>query len=143
MHRIGDSFDMRELAERLVAFEAADISPPAVHAAVTCRVCEKLRRPLSDLAGTAGFVSLLSRSLTLAKREASVLSAVQVNPDGSLEGLHGEAAAASSVLIAHLLGLLTTFIGEALTLRLLYSVWPNLPASNLISLGEDSYEPAH
>ena len=78
------------------------------------------------------------RSLTLARREAPALSAVQVNPDGSLEGLEGEAAQVNVVLVAHLLGLLTTFIGETLTMQLLHGVWPDFAGSNSNSRGEDS-----
>ena len=37
------------------------------------RVGEKLRRPLSTLAGTAGYRSLIARALTLAKKEVPSL----------------------------------------------------------------------
>ncbi len=129
---------MRELAERLVAFEsaAADVSKEDEFA--TCRVCEKLRRPLSTLTGTAGFASLLTRALTLAKREAPALSAVQVESDGSIKNLEGEAGKATSVLIAHLLGLLTTFIGESLVMQLLHDVWPDLLVSESTIARKDS-----
>lgn len=133
---------MRDLAERLVVFEAAQTVISDADSVATCRVCEKLRRPLSTLAGTAGFSALLTRSLTLARRESPALSTVRVDPDGSLVGLVGEAAQANPVLVAHLLDLLATFIGETLTMRLLHDVWPDLPGSDLKSLGEDSYEPA-
>jgi hypothetical protein len=36
-----------------------------------------------------------------------------------------EAVQGGTALIAQLLGLLVTFIGEALTLRLVQNVWPN------------------
>ncbi len=114
------------LAERLIHHESR-AKVRAEDAGFTCRVCEKLRRPITSLAGTAGFVSLLGRALTLAKREAPALSAVQVRPDGSLEGLSREAAEANPILIAFLLSLLFTFIGEALTMRLLHDIWPDLP----------------
>ena len=126
---------MRDLAERLVAFEAAETTISPADSVATCRVCEKLRRPLSALTGAAGFSSLLARALTLAKRECPALGAVGVNPDGSLDGLVGEAARASSVLVAHLLDLLATFIGETLTMRLLHDVWPDLPGPDPNSLG--------
>ena len=96
------------------------------------RVSEKLRRPLSTLAGSSGFRSLLARSLTLAKAQAPALSAVQVNPDGSLEGLgSGDQDAESGViLIAQLLELLVTFIGEGLVLSLVLDSWPNFTGIN-------------
>jgi hypothetical protein len=93
------------------------------------RVCDKLRRPLTTLAGAAGFRSLLARALTLAKRESPVLGAWEVKSDGSLQGLNGEAAQSGAVLIAHLLGLMITFVGESLTLRLLHDVWLDLRRS--------------
>ena len=99
---------------------------------------DELRRPLSTLAGTAGFRSLLMRALTLAKREAEVLDGVQVKEDGSLEGLNGEETEAGVVLIAHLVGLLETFIGESLTLRLLNDIWPNLSGVDTNSEGKES-----
>jgi hypothetical protein len=52
---------------------------------VAFRVCEKLRRPLTTLAGAIGFQSLMLRALTLAKRGAPSLSAVEVTADGSLQ----------------------------------------------------------
>jgi hypothetical protein len=127
MNRPEVNLTMREIAERLSTIEAnaANISEDNTDA--TCRVCEKLRRTLTMLTGTVGFASLLSRALTMAKREAPALSPVWVKEDGSLEGLSGEAALAHPVLIAHLLNLLTIFIGEALTIGLLYEIWPELP----------------
>ena len=99
--------------------------------AVLC-VSEKLRRPLSTLAGSSGFRSLLARALTLAKAQDPRLSAVQVKPDGSLEGLgSGDQDAESGViLIAQLLELLVTFIGEGLVMNLVLDSWPNFTGIN-------------
>jgi hypothetical protein len=41
-------------------------------------------------------------------------------------GLEGAAAQASSILVAHLIMLLMTFIGESLTLTLLRDIWPEI-----------------
>ena len=122
------------LARRLLACEvvASENSEPTESSAV--RVCEKLRGPLCALAGVAGYRSLLSRALTLARAETPGLSAVQVAADGSLEGL-GEfapqidkdhAGEAGVILIAQLLGLCLALIGEVLTLRLVEDVSPYL-----------------
>ncbi len=91
------------------------------------RVCDKIRRPLTTLAGAAGFRSLLSRSLTLAKQQSPVLIGWEVGPDGSLQGLNGETEESGAVLITQLIGLMITFIGEPITLRLLHDVWTDLP----------------
>jgi hypothetical protein len=124
--------ESRHLAQRLLRCEAvaAKNSEPTESAAF--RVCAKLRRPLITLAGVAGFRSLLSRALTLARAEAPSLSVVQVAADGSLKGLDAlepqidkeQARDEGAILIAQLLGLLLTFIGQGLTLRLVQDVWP-------------------
>ena len=121
-----------EVARRLLAYEAAAgrNSEPTEPAAF--RVFEKLRRPLCSLAGVAGFRSLLSRALALARAEAPSLRAVEVSGDGSLKGLEAlgpqkdkeVSGDGGALLIAQLLGLLLTFIGEGITLRLVQDVWP-------------------
>jgi hypothetical protein len=125
----------RDLARRLLVYETAIGTLPPVGLAATFRVCEKLRRPLTALAGAAGFHSLLSRALTLAKRESPSLSLVQVKADGSLDSSFEDGLVGSNPdkadleaekgLVAHLLGLLFTFIGAALTLRLIHDIWPS------------------
>jgi hypothetical protein len=125
----------RDLAQRLIAYESAagKTSEPTKLAAF--RVCESLRLPLSALAGVAGFRSLLSRALTLARAEAPSLGAVEVAADGSLQGLDelepqtdkDQAREAGVILIAQLIGLLLFFVGEGVTLRLVISeVLPHL-----------------
>jgi hypothetical protein len=137
MSQTGIKSETRELAEQLVALEAGSQSVSRADRLATCRVCEKLRRPLVTLTGTAGFSSLLSRALTLAQRESPALSAVQIKPDGSLEGLEGEAAQTQLILVVNLLSLLITFIGETLTMRLLYDIWPDLPGLDPNPLGKE------
>ena len=100
----------------------------------TLRVYEKLRQSLNEFVGVAGFQSLVSRALTLARPEAPGLSAVRVAADGSLQGLGGietqfdldsnQAGDGGIILIARLLGLLRIFLGEVLTLSLLRNAWP-------------------
>jgi len=125
--RSADAPTTRELAQRLVAYEGVGTGSAMADMHSASRVCDKLRRPITTLAGAAGFRSLLARALTLAKRESPVLGAWEVQADGSLQGLNGEAAQSGAVLIAHLIGLMITFIGEALTLQLLHDVWLDLP----------------
>lgn len=123
----------RDLALRLLAYEAAADKSSMPTESGAFRVYEKLRRSLCALAGVAGFRSLASRALTLAKTEAPGLSAVQVTADGSLEGFgdiegridKDQASEGGVILVDQLLGLLLTFIGETLTLRLMQDVWPD------------------
>jgi hypothetical protein len=66
---------------------------------------------------------------------------VQVAADGSLKGLdelepqidQEQARDEGAVLIAQLLGLLVTFIGEGLTLRLVQDVWPEAAFDGRVS----------
>lgn len=127
----------RDIAQHLIAYEAIADGPAAEAQPAAFLVCEKMRRPLSKLTGSAGFRSLLVRALALAKREACTLDAVKVKEDGSLDG---PACCAEepggALLIAQLLGLLITFIGDALTMRLLYEIWPDLLGADLNSGGK-------
>ena len=121
--------ESRHLAQRLLAYEeaAGKTSLPTEFAAFG--VCERLRQPLITLAGLAGFRSLLSRALTLARAEAPSLSVLQVAADGSLQGLDelrpqvdaDQAREAGIILITQLLGLLVRVVGEAMTLQLVTS----------------------
>lgn len=127
-----------ELARRLMTYEAALGEPANAKDSAAFRVCEKLRGPLGKLMGVGGFRSLLARSLTLASAGLPSLQALHVRPDGSLEGLDeleakfdSRAVTAGEVaLVAQLLGLLVTFIGPALTLRLLHDIWPKMEDLN-------------
>lgn len=113
---------LKHFAARLLSYEAAR-GTSAKSGTAAFRVGEKLRRLLSTLLGAGGFRALLVRAVTLAKAEAPELDAVQVNANGSLDGL-GEIANADVILIAHLLALLVDFIGEALVLSLVLEAWP-------------------
>jgi hypothetical protein len=141
---------MRDLAQRLLAYEAAaanaskslepsgslESAAPPVPALL---VYEKLRLSLTTFAGAAAFEALAFRALTQAKSEAPSLWPAQIAAGGSLQGLDAldpqvemhkdladkvQAGDGAVVLIARLLGLLRTFLGETLTLSLLRTAWP-------------------
>jgi len=139
--------EMRDLALRLLTYEAnvCKASEPAESAIL--RVYGKLRQSLGEFAGTAAFHSLASRALAMARSEIPSLRATLVSPDGALNGLGqglgkglsefgpeidlekdgaGEQWTGDEgiILIARLLGLLLLFLGEALTFRLLRVIWP-------------------
>ncbi len=125
---------MQDLARRLLALEAAQGGPSDQPVDEAVRACERLRVLISKFVGVAGFGSLLSRALSLAKAEVPSLGMVRVRPDGTLEGfaenerdrVRGEGAGGGDVLVAWLLGLLVTFIGLSLTLALVRDAWPEL-----------------
>ena len=117
----------RELARSLVASEA-DATTTSLHTEpATVRVYKRLRRQLGAPVGIDGFQALASRALALAKSESPRLSTVQVTANGGLCGFGevesemnaDEEGEAGIILIAQLLGLFLTFLGEATTLRLI------------------------
>lgn len=117
----------RDLARSLVAREADASVTSLKTQPATVRVYERLRRQLGAPVGVDGFQALASHALALAKSQSPRLSAVQVTAHGGLRGL-GEVESQSGtdedgeagiILIAQLLGLFLTFLGEATTLRLI------------------------
>lgn len=126
--------EIQDLARRLLALETAFDTSSEARVDGAVRVIGELRMRLIKLAGVDGFRSLLSRALTLAKAESPSLNVAQVGADGSVEGFDGieqgpvagaEAGQAGTILVAHLLQLLVTFIGTPLTLRLVRDTWPD------------------
>ena len=126
--------EMRDLAQRLLSYEASAGKASEPVESTTLRVYQKLRESLGALAGSAGFHALASRALTLARSEVPSLGAVQVGADGNLEGMSATEPSikveqdrvheGGVILISRLLGLLFIFLGEALTLSLLREAWP-------------------
>ncbi len=117
-------------ARRLIASEVEAGPSSAQTELATLRVYEKLRWQLCAPVGVDGFQTLASRALSLAKSQSPRLSAVQVTANGGLRGL-GEVefqmetdvdGEVGIILIAHLLGLLFSLLGEAATLRLIEGV---------------------
>src|SRR5476651_184742 len=130
---------MRDFAERLIAYETEGSKSSETKAPTAFLVSERLRPHLARLMGKVGFRELLSRALVLANAEVPWLRAVRVKADGSFEGLDELGAQVGPdeifegrvVLLAQLLGLLTAFIGENLTSRLVREVWPKVPLNDL------------
>ena len=122
---------MRDLARRLLAANQVASGSQVEDAVV---LIEKLRITLTMLAGPEAFTSLLRRALALARAEVPSLQIVKIGADGRLEGFEeivvdkgpgGARDEAAVAITAHLLGLLVTFIGEPLTLRLERAAWPD------------------
>ena len=131
--------ELRTAAERLLKLEAAG-GRGTRKLPTAALVSERLRRVLSTLLGAVGFKALLARAVTLAKAEVPTLSALQIAADSSLVGLSedDDFGDGEVVLVAHILGLLVTFIGEALMLRLVNDAWPK---ARLDDLDFDKDEP--
>lgn len=119
----------RDLARGLIASEADTGKTTLQTKPATVRVYERLRRQLGAPVGVDGFQTLASRALALAKAQSPRLNAVQVMANGELRGLGGNDSQtgadasqddeAGVLLIAQLLGLFLTFLGEATTLHLI------------------------
>ena len=129
----------RDLARRLLEYEAMAAESPEPMGSATLHVYERLRQSLGEFVGVAGFQSLATRALALARPDAPGLSAARVTADGSLQDLGepepqinddkdqaGEypGGPGGAILIARLLDLLLIFLGEALTLSLLRNACP-------------------
>jgi hypothetical protein len=117
-------------------FVAADGEAAALLGAAE-QACQKLGRRLAQLITAAGYQALLTRALHLARRDFSVLEGVRVGAttdlcfDGLAALLDGVEPAtmrdALTAILAGVIGLLATFIGDDLALRLVRDVWPEIP----------------
>jgi hypothetical protein len=120
---------IHDWARRLVASEVDTESPSARTEGATLRVYEKLRQKLRAPVGVDGFQALAARALSLAKSQSPKLSTVQVMATGDLSGLSevelqagtDEEDVVGIILIAQLLGLFLTLLGEAATVSLIES----------------------
>jgi hypothetical protein len=125
---------VRCFAQRLVVYEATGNRPSEIKSPAAFDVFEKLRPHLAMLMGSGGYRALLSRAVTLGIAHLPWLRGVQVKSDGALAGLDElrtqlapeEMAEGQVVLLGQLFGLLVTFIGESLTVRVVHEVWPQL-----------------
>jgi len=137
---------MRNIAERLIAYETSESKSSGTRTGADFPVCEKLRPHLSTLMGSTGYRALLARALARAQVEIPSLRAVQVDADGSMTGFDklelkaapDALARAPVVLVAQLLGLLAAFIGESLMLQIVRDVWPQLARKDLQLLEEET-----
>lgn len=133
---------LREIARRVLSAHAASrgrtaaASPEAMEQA-----CGALYRILETAMGPAGLDALVGRAIQLASREYPWLATVKPGPaaecplSGLAEAVDGigteEAAEAYAALLANIVTLLVTFIGEDLTLRFERHAWPNVSFSRL------------
>lgn len=117
---------IQKLAQHLLVLEGMRAVASDADTNLAVRVIEQFRVRLIKLAGVQGFRSLLSRALTLVKQENPALAGVRIGEGGALEGVAkiGKSEEDELVLVTQLLELLTTFIGESLTLQLVRDAWP-------------------
>ncbi len=121
-----------ELARRLLRQEAAAWEPLALADALD-RLYDRLRQRLVGLVGQAGFAALCTRALHLARLaypgltaidyDAAAMPCLRGTRDFALAHAPDAVGAALTDVLAQFIGLLDTFIGEALTMRLLDELW--------------------
>ncbi len=137
------------LAQRVLLHEAGRRAEPAALAEAAERADARLRGRLVDLIGTTGYTTLVTHAVRLAQAEVPALeggavAAGETGAEGRLRGVpafaraSGDAAAIEaglSAILAHIVGLLITFIGEDLALRLVHEAWPELALDQAASEG--------
>jgi hypothetical protein len=118
---------IRDWARKLIASEADPDSTTAQTELATLRVYERLRLQFRAPVGVDAFQALASRALSVAKSQFPDLHAVSVTANGDLRGL-GEVESALKlsedsevgiILIAQMLRLFITLLGETATVRLI------------------------
>jgi hypothetical protein len=115
-------------AKRLLASEAGPSDGSDETAPVAARVYEKLDAQLAPLLGRAGVRALFARSAKMAETELA--SFADATDDAAkliarLQSLEPAVASEAAVaLFGTFLELVTTFIGERLTVQVLRRAWP-------------------
>ena len=100
------------------------------------RVCKKLSWRLARLVTVEGYRALLDRSLHLGRDRFPILAEMSAGaePDACFGGLRNVGPVDASTLqsaltevLAGLFGLVSTFIGDELAIRIVRDVWPDAP----------------
>jgi hypothetical protein len=125
-----------DLVRRLLEHEAGGARDADSLASAVERTCHMLSRELESLVGRGGVCALFGRAVGLSRREFPYLATIRPEPDVPLafdalrESLRGRGAAeveaAGTSLLANLLEVLVSLLGEDLGLRPVMSVWPIL-----------------
>ena len=119
-------------AKRVLMYEGCAGSSSEECAAAAWRVYEKLNARLAPLLGSAGVEALFVRSAKLVQAQYGFLAEV-ATPGGmrtlgaALQALDPAAATeVAAALFGTFLELMSTFIGERLTVLILRSAWPTI-----------------
>jgi hypothetical protein len=119
-------------ARQLLSHEGASGGCSKECAAAAGRVYDKLNVRLGPLLGAAGVRALFARSAKLASRDLAAVAGVGLLESSTtlsafLQDLEPAVAhEAAEAIFATFLSLITTFIGERLTLQALRSAWPTI-----------------
>jgi hypothetical protein len=126
--------DFSSMFRSILARDAGTDAEAADVAGAAWRTCERLARHLTPLIGESGFATVYARSLDVAQRQFPQLESVRAAEpsEGAFDPLHrflahqppAAATEAAVALFSTLAELLTSLIGEQLTLGLLHEAWP-------------------
>ena len=125
-----------ELARRLLTQEAGTSLGAEELAAAAERIHARLRQSLGVYLGQSGFDSLWTRAMRLAQvtvpfGSSDGAAAPATGFQAVVRGRNtGEARTALIAMFASFIGLLYTFVGASLGLRLIGQVWPKLFAGD-------------
>jgi hypothetical protein len=137
---------IRDLAEQILVQENCLDSTAPTRGLAALRVFDRLRPHLARFFGVGGYTALLNRAIALAAQEAPWIGNLRVQADGTLEMPEnlapGDPTEGTLVFLAQLLGLLETFVGSALTLRLVQDIWPNVSIEPSLHSQYTSFEVA-
>jgi len=122
-----------ERVKRLLASERSSTGGSAESAAAAGQVYKKLEAQLAPLLGRAGVQALIARSAKVSlgglTSPAELIAAIEDPPKMSawLQSLDPAVATeTAAVLFGTFLSLVTTFIGERLTMQALRGAWPTI-----------------
>jgi len=127
----------RDLAQQLLDHERGQRDTPVELVPAMDGAFQRLHEHMLNLIGQEGFQALLARAAHLTRAEAGWIESItiQTGPvltlNGLAERIESEGAAevidGLVLLLANLIGLLCTFIGEPLTMLLIRRIWPEVP----------------
>jgi hypothetical protein len=133
---VPDDEERRQLVRRMLKQRTSERANAEAITSVARAVYDDLARAAVALIGQAGVDALAGRALHLAQREHPCLAtAREADPAEEpfarvVACLRREspaaAAEAAAAVLAILIGLLVTFIGQPLTARLLQQAWPDV-----------------
>ena len=132
------------LARRLLLYETGGHPEPAALIAAAGRVHGRLRGRLMGVIGVIGFATLFTRARHLAQSEFPALAQLAFEegvaaPPAAVAGTAESATVAAGVtaVFANFIGLLGTFIGEDLALRLSRDAWHEVSDEAFVRAGTE------
>ena len=126
----------RDLARRLLDHERGGRDTPVELVPAMEGAFRRLYEHMHNLIGQAGIQALLARAAHLTRTEARWIESITIHVEpiltltGLAERVESEGAAevfeGLELLLANIIGLLCTFIGDSLTMLLIRRIWPEV-----------------